>query len=148
MLIAGIVPARAGQGYGGLHNFPRLLEYWNEKADEENRFLVISGGFFQLNFSSQATGPFDQDAWEPESAPTVGTDGVIKTSGGNGKQSIFYYKPPQRIWGYDPALQYSPAGPIAQRFVRIDRPRSEYYRELPIDDPYIQNLCTQLTGGC
>jgi hypothetical protein len=152
LLISGIVPARAGQGYGGLHNFPRLLEHWSERSNggvsEKNRFLVISGGFFQLNFSSQATGPFDQDAWEPESSPTLGKDGPIPGGSGNARQSIFYYKPPQRVWGYDPALQYSPAGPIAQRFVRVDRPRSEYYRELPVSDPYIQNLCSQLTGGC
>ena len=44
------------------------------------------------------------------------------------------------MWGYDVALQYTPAGPIAQRFVTLERPRSEHYRELPIDDPYVTNL--------
>lgn len=151
LLIGGIVPAREGQHYGGLHNFPRLLEYW------PNRQLVISGGFFQLNFSSQAVAPYDQDAWEA-GAPVYSGKGqdMIKVSNGSGGDyntgnqhaSQFYYGAAERIWGYDVAFQYTPAGPIARRFVRLDRPRSEFYRELPVDDPYIQKLCAVAGGNC
>ena len=143
LLIGGIVPARDEQSNGGLYNFPRLLEYWPSKE------LVISGGFFQLNFSSQAASPWDQDAWEPGS-PSHSDSNQYKEIGNTGNQitSVFYYGPPKRIWGYDVGFQYTPAGPIARRFFRLDRPRSEFYRELPVDDPYIEMLCGQIGGGC
>ncbi|MEL6880833.1 MAG: hypothetical protein AAFP09_09920, partial [Cyanobacteria bacterium J06607_10] len=55
-------------------------------------------------------------------------------------ERIGYYSPPSRRWGYDVGLQFTPAGPIAQRFVAVGNPRSEHYRDLPIDDPYVTNL--------
>ncbi len=127
LLVSGIVPLRSGQNYGGLHNFPRLLEYW------PNKNLFISGGFFQLNFSTQATAPFDQDAWEPGDTPI--------STGGNNVYNGFYGAA-TRIWGYDVAFQYTSVAPIARRFVSFGRPRSEFYRELPLQDEYIANLCT------
>lgn len=129
LLIAGITPTRAGQTYGGLHNFPRLLEVW------QNQPLYISGGFFQLNFSTQATAPYDQDAWSPGDA----TDDSAVV--------LAYYFPPQRIWGYDVALQYVSAAPIAERFVTLGRPRNEYYRELPLNDEYITPLRCPVDGA-
>ena len=123
VFISGIIPSQAGQSYGGMHNFPRFLEYW------AGRDLIISGGFFQLNFSTSATAPFDPDAWEPGADPVVSSRDVS-----------LHYGAPNRIWGYDVGLQYAPAGPIAERFVSVDRPRSEFYRDLPVDDPYVQNL--------
>ncbi|MDV3352882.1 hormogonium polysaccharide biosynthesis protein HpsA [Leptothoe sp. LEGE 181152] len=127
LLVSGIVPLRAGQNYGGLHNFPRLLEYWPGKN------LFISGGFFQLNFSTQATAPFDQDSWEPGTTPI--------STGGNNVYNGFYGAA-TRIWGYDVGFQYTSVAPIARRFVALGRPRSEFYRELPLQDEYIANLCT------
>ncbi|MGC1309710.1 MAG: hormogonium polysaccharide biosynthesis protein HpsA [Phormidesmis sp.] len=141
LLIGGIIPSRAGQDYGGLHNFPRLLEYW------PSRNLIISGGFFQLNFSSQAVAQFDQDSWEPGTNASSANnlqdfimDGAINT--GSQMFNGFFYGSARRIWGYDVGFQYTPAGPISRRFVRLDRPRSEFYRELPVDDPYIKKMCT------
>lgn len=122
IFISGIIPSQAGASYGGLHNFPRLLEYW-ESID-----LSIFGGFFQLNFSTSATAPFDADAWEPGTTPSTS------------KSRIEYYGAADRNWGYDIGLQYAPAGPISRRFVTIGRPRSEFYRELPVEDPYVMNL--------
>jgi hypothetical protein len=37
-------------------------------------------------------------------------------------------------------LLYLPPAPAARRFVTIGSPRSEYYREIAADDPYIINL--------
>ena len=149
LLIGGIVPAREGQSYGGLHNFPRILEYWaGASSTDPSKKLVISGGFFQLNFSTQGVAPWDQDAWEPGTDATPGTDTQLMPGGSNVKSSNFYYGAAQRIWGYDVAFQYSPAGPIARRFVQVGRPRSEFYRELPVDDPYINKLCASAGGGC
>lgn len=128
VFISGIVPSQAGQSYGGMHNFPRFLEHW------QNVDLHISGGFFQLNFSTSATAPFDQDAWEP------GTDAVVSSLSSEDGHRVRFYGAPNRIWGYDVGLQYAPAGPIARRFVTVGRPRSEFYRELPANDFYVNNL--------
>ena len=123
IMISGIVPSRLNQGYGGLHNFPRFLEWW------ENRDLRIAGSFLQLNFSNYATGPYDQDAWEP-------------TQNSNGNEVIDYYGfAPNRLWGYDVALQMVPAGPAAARFVQLSSVRNEYYDEPPTNDAYMRNLC-------
>ncbi|MGC8713027.1 MAG: hormogonium polysaccharide biosynthesis protein HpsA, partial [Leptodesmis sp.] len=45
IFISGIVPSRLQQSYGGLHNFPRFLEWW------QGVNLNFSGSFLQLNFS-------------------------------------------------------------------------------------------------
>ncbi|EDX85411.1 hypothetical protein S7335_3112 [Synechococcus sp. PCC 7335] len=128
-MISGLVPSREGQSYGGLHNFPRFIQDWNTN-------LFIQGAFLQLNFSTASTAPFSISAWEP---------GEYSNST---RDIIPYYGPPERSWGYDVALQYAPAGPIAQRFVTIERPRSEHYRELPIDDPYVEGLrCAKMPDG-
>nr|BAP91651.1 hypothetical protein [Phormidium sp. KS] len=120
IIVSGIVPTREGQQNGGFHNFPRYIENWS------NTNSFISGSFVQLNFSTYATAPYNQVAWEPGSSP----------SGNN----IQYYQPPNRSWGYDVGLQYAPAGPLSQRFVTSGIPRSEFYRDLKVDDPYICRL--------
>jgi hypothetical protein len=122
IVISGIVPSRLGQSYGGLHNFPRFLETWDK--------LWFSGSFLQLSFSNYATAPFDQRYWEPSGSPNAGSE------------TINYYSPPARLWGYDVALQMSPAGPAAARFVTASKDRNEFYNEPPANDPYINNLCT------
>jgi hypothetical protein len=122
IIISGIVPSRVEQSYGGMHNFPRLLEDWSDRR------LYIAGSFLQLNFSNYATAPFDQDAFEVGDIPEPA-------------ETIKYYEPPTRVWGYDVGLQYAPAGPLAQRFVTFSSIRSEFYNEPPADDPYISNLC-------
>ncbi|MEM6252387.1 MAG: hormogonium polysaccharide biosynthesis protein HpsA [Cyanobacteria bacterium P01_D01_bin.156] len=129
LLVAGIVPMRQNQTYGGIQNFPRLLEEWEDKN------LIISGGFFQLNFSTQATAPQDQDALEPGATPVSGVNRNL------------FYNAAKRIWGYDVAFQYTSVAPVAQRFVSVGRPRSEFYRELPLGDAYIQNLCNARDSG-
>jgi hypothetical protein len=125
IMVSGLIPSRINQAYGGLHNFPRFLETWKDKA------LYMNGAFLQLNFSTYATGAFDQDAWEPGATPV-------------GREDIKYYSPPDRVWGYDVGLQYAPAGPVAKRFKQPEKTRSEFYNEPPANDPYIDQLkkCT------
>jgi hypothetical protein len=129
IIISGLVPSRANQSYGGLHNFPRFNENWTNNSP-----LFISGSLLQLSFSQQATAPYDQDAWE------VGTDPVPN-------EAIRYYVPPLRRWGYDVGLQLAPAGPIAQRFVTVRSIRSEFYSEPPANDAYIRQLCNAIQGA-
>ena len=109
-----------------------LLEYWPGQS------LIISGGFFQLNFSTHSTAPFDQDAWEPGDIPI--------SSGSNNVKNAFYGAA-TRVWGYDVGFQYTSVSPIARRFVSFGRPRSEFYRELPLNDEYVSNLCEAEDSG-
>jgi hypothetical protein len=127
IVVSGLIPSRNGQSYGGLHNFPRFLENWDR--------LWFAGSFLQLSFSNYATGPFDQQVWEPGGTPTAGNE------------RISYYSPPARLWGYDVALQKSPAGPAAARFVTATKDRNEFYQEPAANDPYIRNLCIALPNS-
>ena len=133
VLINGIVPTRKYQSYGGLHNFPRLLENW--AIDSNNKIpLNIQGSFLQINFSVYGTAPFDQDVW---SISRLSTD---KDLDNNQKTFLPYYQAPTRAWGYDVALQYQPAAPISKRFITVGTRRNEFYLEKPTDDPYNQIL--------
>ncbi|MGP1382137.1 MAG: hormogonium polysaccharide biosynthesis protein HpsA [Thainema sp.] len=114
-VVTGVVPSRSGQSYGGLHNLPHLAENW------DNVDLNFAGAFFQLNFSTYATAPWDAD---PDTS----------------NASFNFYGAPNRRWGYDVGLLYAPAAPVARRFVTLSSNRSEFYRELPSDDPYITRL--------
>jgi hypothetical protein len=128
-LVQGIVPNQTNQGYGGLPNFPRLMEDWAASGTESSGVstLRIAGALFQLNFNTIATGPFDQDAWEPGAATST-------------NEYIAYYARPTRAWGFDVGLLYAPPGMVAQRLAINSLTRSEFYRELPVDDPYIEDL--------
>jgi len=141
VFVSGIVPSRIRQPYGGLHNYPRLIEYWKSgpNSTDPDIDLHIAGAFLQLNFSTAATAPHEQIAWEEGQLPRTAT-GYGNTTG--------YYKPPNRRWGYDVGLLYVPPAPAARRFVTFGAPRSEYYRELPADDPYVVNLrCARNANG-
>lgn len=135
ILISGIVPSRSRQSYGGLHNFPRLLEDWGGGSNANRQDLYIAGAFWQFNFSTAATGPYDHDAWEVDLTPV-------------GNELNIQYTAPERLWGYDVGLLYVPPAPISARFVTVGAARSEYYRELPVDDEYMMLLrCTEYTPG-
>lgn len=126
IIVSGIPPSRQGQSYGGLHNFPRFLQDWQRPGFTPFWF---AGSLLQLNFANYATSPYDLDAWEPNATPSTSAE-VTE-----------YYKAPKRLWGYDVALQFAPAGPAAARFVTASKLRNEFYNELPATDPYIRKLC-------
>lgn len=125
ILVSGVVPTRPNGSNGGFHNFPRLLEDWNPGGSTQQ--LRIAGSMLQLNFSNYATASLDQDSWEPPTQPGT-TDW------------FFYFRVPQRRWGYDTALQIAPPSPAAARLAEVPLTRSEFYREPPADDPYICKL--------
>jgi hypothetical protein len=134
VLIGGIVPSRTNQGYGGLPNFPRTIQHWGSGTAQP---LIISGSFLQLNFSTASTGPFEHDAWEPGAAPDDDSD---SSTTGPKARGLGYYSPSTRRWGYDPALLYYPPAAASRRFASVGNLRSEYFRDLPADDPYVQIL--------
>ncbi|HEY9809913.1 MAG TPA: hormogonium polysaccharide biosynthesis protein HpsA [Halomicronema sp.] len=125
ILVSGVISTRPNGSNGGFHNFPRLLEDWNPNGTPQQ--LAIAGSMLQLNFSNYATGPYDQDAWEPPTVPGTA-------------DWFYYYRVPQRRWGYDTALQIAPPSPAAARLAEVPLSRSEFYREPPADDPYICKL--------
>ncbi len=121
VIVSGVVPSWLNQKNGGLENFPRFLESW------QNKTLKFSGSLMQLSFSTYATAPWDQDAWEPPATPQTA-------------QNQQYYWAPTRVWGYDVGLQYAPPAPVGKRMVTPAKERTEFYRELQADDPYICKL--------
>ncbi|MBD2428802.1 hypothetical protein [Phormidium sp. FACHB-1136] len=139
VLIGGVVPSRTNQGYGGLPNFPRTIQSWANQA------LIINGSFLQLNFSTASNGPFEHDAWEPGATPD---DDSGTTANGPQTRGLGYYSPSLRRWGYDPALLYYPPAAASRRFASVGNLRSEYFRDLPADDPYVQLLrCAEDGSG-
>jgi hypothetical protein len=128
VIVSGLTPTRVGESYGGLHNFPRFNENWDDD-------LNINGSLVQLNFSAYDTASYDH---ENTFAPA---------SSAGGGEFIPYYGAPGRNWGYDPALQYNPPGPIVERLLSQSGLRSELYQEIEVSDPYIQQLCRAIPGN-
>ena len=130
IVVSGITPSKQGQTYGGLHNFPRFLENYDNRIT-----LDYAGSFLQLSFSNYATAPFEVEGWEYK------RDGTLTPPPSDTQESLPYYLTPKRAWGYDVALQLAAAGPAASRFVIPRSSRNEFYSEPQINDPYIQTLC-------
>lgn len=137
VFVSGTVPARENQGNGGLNNFPRFLENWDKKN------LKMRGSFIQLNFSTYATGPYDQEG-DTSSDPKLSA--FEPDRGTQTDESAYYMNPPNRLWGYDVALQYAPAGPVSRRFITAETPRSEFYEQPKANDAYICNLRRAIAG--
>ncbi|MFZ9739704.1 MAG: hypothetical protein ACO3EZ_17035, partial [Prochlorotrichaceae cyanobacterium] len=136
VIVSGISPGRINQKNGGIVNFLRFNESWDTDPSNSatKKDLRFAGSLYQLNFSSYSGG-FDQITWEP---------GEVNAN----DFGELYYKSPTLNYGYDPALLYVPAGPVARRFTTPGRTRSEFYRELAVDDPYILNLrCAYKADG-
>lgn len=125
VMISGLVPSRAQQSFGGLHNFPRFLEDWNQKN------LFLAGSLLQLSYSNYATAPFDADRWDPNEGNTISN---------LDDEAIRYYAPPRRRWGYDVALQFVQPGPVSKRLLIPSVVRNEYYSEPELEDPYVKLL--------
>ncbi|NBD33844.1 MAG: hypothetical protein GVY17_12990, partial [Cyanobacteria bacterium] len=129
VIVQGLSPTRENETYGGLHNFPRFNENWSGTD------LNIRGSFVQLNFSTYDTANLDQqDTFKPASSAQSGNN-------------FPFYRPPNRKWGYDVALQYNPPGPIVERLLSQSGLRSEIYQEVEVSDPYIQKLCKAATNN-
>ena len=125
LVISGTNPNRAVHTSGGLPGMLRSIENWNTT-------LQFAGSIIQLNFNAYA-GPFHQGAWEPGTM-------ALAPSGSGGFSYFSYFSNPDRNWGFDPGLLYAPASPAARRLAVPSNTRSEFYRELSTNDPYIINL--------
>jgi hypothetical protein len=125
VIVNGIIPSVSGQFYGGFPNFIRFKENWG--SDDT---ITFKGSMVQTRFAHTGTGQYFQKSWEPGMRP--GTN--------QGQWAWAYFLPPSRRWGYDVGLMYAPPSPLASRFETRDNVYTETYRELPVNDPYINLL--------
>ncbi|GAX36384.1 hormogonium polysaccharide biosynthesis protein HpsA [Nodularia sp. NIES-3585] len=137
---AGDTPARPTEDNGGLPNFVRFIENWNQPSRIDNAIKArISGSFIQFKRSAYATGPFRSFLSDSsESYPITG----------NSRRAPFYIAP-TRQWGYDVGLLSQAPDLFAQKLVRTpeDLP-DEFFREVGRDDPWVETLlCAENNAG-
>ncbi|NET33407.1 MAG: hypothetical protein F6K19_15530 [Cyanothece sp. SIO1E1] len=136
----GNTPARPGEPDGGVANFLRLLENW----DDVN--ARVAGSLMEFDRSAYATGPF-----QPLLA-TLGTNAGIfnylqtyKTDNSGGR--IPFLEPPNRLFGFDVGLLSQIPDLFSSRFT-LPSPGApnEFFREANRDDDWVQTLlCARIS---
>jgi hypothetical protein len=126
---------------GGLHNFVRFLENWNDSIPAN-----ITGSFIQLKRSAYATAP-----WSSVFASMSGS-GIFNYSQTykDAYQGFLpHYVAPVRQWGFDVALLSQSPDLFAQKLTLAPTsPPNEFFREVGRDDPWIQALlCAAQQNG-
>jgi type II secretory pathway pseudopilin PulG len=150
-------PAEYG---GGLGNFPRFLEVWQQQGSNTPIPNSISGGFIQFKKSVFASAPFESID-DPGRDTSLFFDGATplymasfsnndyRYKGGASAQKAPYYMPPERRWGYDVGLLKQTPDLFSRRFVSPTAGTpNEFYREVARDDKWIQTLlCAAQESG-
>ncbi|PMB38444.1 hypothetical protein CEN47_06525, partial [Fischerella thermalis CCMEE 5319] len=156
-IAAGDTPTRVGntvnpyyESNGGLHNFVRFLENWDNPDGKGNSNPInvnITGSFIQFKRSIFATAPF-----QVFTRPTFGGKPSVNSLFPERVNIAYYndstprgeapfYLPPKRNWGFDVALLSQNPDLFAQRFViPATDPPDTFYREVPRDDRWVQTL--------
>lgn len=149
---------------GGLENFVRYLEVWEQRNGGTATAVSsrISGSLIQYKRSEFATAPWQTVTYNGNNASgrsiyAVGNnnDGYdqfyrIRTTpfpnGGGGGMSPFYV-PPNRRWGFDTAILSQLPDLFAQQFTLPPSSNpNEFFREVNRDDPWVQTLlCAKVT---
>jgi len=133
-------PKTYGESGGGLENFVRFLENWN------NQNLNIAGSFIQFKRSSFATGAFQTFVNSTNSYSNPTTTSIFAYGQGyhdntNNSGDAAYYNPPNRLWGYDVALLTQLPDLFSERLTTASTtPPNEFYRETSRDDKWVQSL--------
>lgn len=161
--LPGLTGIDSGEGGGGLANFPRFLEAWQNPggpdSDATKSSTKIRGSFIQFKRSVFATAPFEaidnpqQDNSLFFDTPTGGTTPAYMANftdaasrpyiykGGAQFRKAPYYRAPNRYWGYDVGLLSQTPDLFARRFSTPSAGTpNEYYREVGRGDRWIQNL--------
>ena len=165
-------PANLGESGGGLANFPRFLEVWENTGNDDTTATKgktkIMGSFIQFKKSVYATAPFEQ-VDDPTKDNSLFFDGAMPDynanfqpatgspqkpylyKGGASGRKAMYYRAPTRLWGYDVGLLSQTADLFSRRFANPTAGTpNEYYREVSRDDAWIQTLlcaAQQTTGA-
>lgn len=160
--------ANPGESGGGLGNFPRFLEAWEDAAGANATNDVtakaindIKGSFIQFKKSAFATAPFeavddptqDNSLFFDGATPlymagfteaTAPDDGIPKPylyKGGAAGRQAPYYRPPQRQWGYDVGLLTQTPDLFSRRFANPTAGTpNQYFRQVNRNDPWIETL--------
>jgi hypothetical protein len=142
---AGNTPAREGEPDGGVGNFARLLEDWDDQT------LTISGSLMQFDRSSYATSPYQPfleigTFWESQGGLFKYTQ---KYSTGNSQGKIPYSQPQKRRVGYDVGLLSQLPDLFSSQFTTPPTGApDEFYREVSRNDPWLQALlCAKTVDG-
>ncbi|MGB3639551.1 MAG: hypothetical protein WBA39_18545, partial [Rivularia sp. (in: cyanobacteria)] len=148
-IAAGDTPARSTESNGGLENFVRYLERWQELTRRTKINHSLSGSLIQYKRSAYATAP-----WQviQERSGNNALNGSIfnfrpfyrtnNTGGGNtGEGMTPFYTPPKRQWGFDVALLPQTPDLFAQQFTTppSNQPK-EFFREVSRDDDWVKTL--------
>lgn len=164
-----------GESGGGLPNFPRLLEAWEDAGPEkpsnqpDEAATKIRGSFIQFKKSIFATAPFEHiddptkdnslffdsvGTGKPDYMTSFGQADLLGSyiyKGGGQLRKAPYYRPPNRQWGYDVGLLSQTPDLFSRRFANPSAGiPNEYYREVGRDDKWIQTLlcaAQKQTGG-
>lgn len=137
---------------GGLGNFPRFLEAWEDNDGGNLRVAKISGGLIQFKKSEFATAPFEAidnstrdvslffDGATPDYMANYGSQNYRYRGGASGAKAP-YYRPPERQWGYDVGLLSQSPDLFSRRFATPSAGTpNEYYREVGRDDDWVKTL--------
>jgi hypothetical protein len=155
VLVMGDTPARpyttgGAENNGGLHNFPRFIENW------EDQTATIKGSLIQYIKSKYATAPFDTVDLIARDNSLFFDNGAVPDyiRGANPNAplgyiypeasaafKVPYYQPPKRAWGYDVGL-LSQTPDLFSRRIAIPEAGTpnEFFREVGRDDPWIKTL--------
>lgn len=163
VIAAGDTPSQnlngtVGDFNGGLQNFPRFLEIWNNGTRDTN--TNIKGSFIQQKRSAFSTAPYQSllggipsgstaadklvtvfDRLYPPSA-TLSLPIPVKYNIETPAGDIPYFSPPTRNWGYDVGLLPQPPDLFTQKFTTppsTSKP-AEFFREVPGNDPWVKTL--------
>ncbi|MBA3922759.1 MAG: hypothetical protein H0X31_14105, partial [Nostocaceae cyanobacterium] len=142
----GNTPARPSETNGGLENFVRYLEVWNNTPHS------ISGSFIQFKRSLYATAPWQTLISSANGGSYSGNGGIFgypqtyRTGTTSGETP--FYTAPNRQWGFDVALLTQLPDLFSQRFTAPPTsPPNEYYREVGRDDRWITTLLCAATSS-
>jgi type II secretory pathway pseudopilin PulG len=169
VFIMGDSPSRPpGESGGGLPNFPRFLEAWEDTHPTDDNSAAkatneIKGSFIQFKKSAFATAPFEaiDDPTQDNSLFFDGVTGPLYMAqfnltdyrykgGGQGRKAP-YYRPPIRDWGYDVGLLSQTPDLFSRRFANPTAGTpNQYFRQVNRNDPWIETLlcaAQPTTGG-
>ncbi|MFN6566344.1 hormogonium polysaccharide biosynthesis protein HpsA [Dendronalium sp. ChiSLP03b] len=152
--VQGDTPGRPIESNGGLENFVRYLENWQETKNHK-----VVGAFIQYKRSSYATAPwqtftesYTQSTGYSTTETAFGYPQAYRTTVNKVGNITFgrtpFYVQPNRAWGFDVALLTQLPDLFSQRFTspNVGDP-NEYYREVGRDDRWVQTLLCGATTG-
>ncbi|NJN13197.1 MAG: hypothetical protein HC815_36870, partial [Richelia sp. RM1_1_1] len=155
-IAGGDTPARKtttnAEANGGLENFIRYLEKWQEGSDENSPGInhSLSGSIIQYKRSAYATAPWQVVQTNSDKKTSIGTSifgsdyelfypsHINRT---NGKSMTPFYTQPSRQWGFDVGLLSQIPDLFAQTFTLPPSSKpNEFFREVSRDDTWVKTL--------